>query len=95
MWSVSFRSHPDYQSSYGRDLVIHLELGPSAWHALNQGRWRAASFTPDYTRIIILEDRGGDRAIQSVVSLNEVIEGLAPDDHRLRDEIVGLLHATQ
>ena len=94
VWSVSFKSHPEYRDTYGRDLLIHLELGPSAWHALNKGRWQAATFKPDYTRIVILEDQGGDRAVQSDVSLTEVIEGLAIGDCRLRDEIVGLIRSS-
>lgn len=94
IWTVSFKSHPEYRATYGREHVIHLELGPSAWHDLNKGRWQDAAFEPDYTRIVILEDRGGDRAIQSDVSLSEVVEGLAIDDYRLRDEIVGLIRST-
>lgn len=94
IWSVSFKSHPEYKPNYDRELIIHLELGPSAWHALNKGRWKTASVEPDYKRVLVLEDRGGDRAIQSEVSLTEVIEGLATDDYRLRDEIVRLLHST-
>jgi len=39
-----------------------------------------------------MED-GGDKAVQSEVSLTELIEGLATDDHRLRDEVVGLLRS--
>lgn len=79
---------------HGRDFVIHLELGPSAWRAITRGRWEAAGIAdPDYTRIIILDERS-DRAVQSQVSLTELIEGLATDDHRLRNEIVALLEST-
>lgn len=92
-WAVSFRSLPADKVSHGRDFVVHLELGPTAWHALNRGRWKTAAIPePDYTRLFILDDRG-DNAIQSDVALTEVVEGLATDDYRLRDEIVELLRS--
>jgi hypothetical protein len=94
LWSVSFKTHPAYSTSHSRDFVAHLEFGPSAWHALNRGRWKAAcGFEPDYTRIFILDDHG-DKAAQSTVEVAELLEGLAPDDHRLRDEIIELLRSS-
>jgi len=93
LWGVSFKSLPADQAAHGRDFVVHLELGPSAWVGLNRGRWKAAGIPdPDYTRIFIL-DEGSDKAVQSDVSLTDLIEGLASDDYRLRDEIVGLLRS--
>ena len=91
LWGVSFRSLPADQAAHGRDFVVHLELGPTAWAAINRGRWKAAGIAdPDYTRIFILAE-GSDKAVQSEVSLNDLIEGLATDDYRLRDEIIRLL----
>lgn len=91
LWGVSFKSLPADKAIHGRDFVIHLELGPSAWRAINRGRWEAAGIAdPDYTRVVILDD-GSDKAAQSEVSLTELIEGLATDDYRLRNEIVALL----
>lgn len=91
LWGVSFRSLPADQAAHGRDFVVHLELGPTAWVALNRDQWKAAGIAdPDYTRIFILAE-GSDKAVQSEVSLNDLIEGLATDDYRLRDEIIRLL----
>jgi len=90
-WTVTFASHPDYRAAHGLENVIHLVLGPTAWHEVNMGRWRAATFKPDYKRIVILGEPDGDRATQSDVTLNDVMEGLTVDDHRLRDDVVSLL----
>lgn len=92
-WAVNFKSLPEARAAHGRDFVVRLEFGPTAWEALNRGRWKAAGIAdPDYTRLFIL-DEGSDNAVQSDVSVIELIEGLASDDYRLRDEIVGLLRS--
>ena len=94
-WAVSFKRHPADKAYHDRDFVVHLELGPSAWDAINRGWWQAAAISePDYTRIFVMDDRG-DKAIQSEVSVTEVIEGLATDDYRLRDGIVELLRSPE
>lgn len=93
-WAVNFKSLPADQATHGRDFVVHLKFGPSAWDALNRDRWKAAGIAdPDYTRIFVF-DAGSDSAVQSEVSLTELIEGLATDDYRLRNEIVALLEST-
>src|SRR5690606_13283284 len=43
LWAVSFKSLPADKVSHGRDFLVHLILGPTAWHALNRGRWQAAA----------------------------------------------------
>ena len=96
MWCVSFKTHHEHAPAYGRDFILHLVFGPSVWAELNDGRWQDAPLQPDYTRILILEDRGGgDKALQSEVSVTELLEGMASDDLRLREEIVGLLRRTK
>lgn len=92
LWTVGFGSGRRAEASGDRPLVLQIVLGPSAWHALNKGRWPGALVKPDYSRAILLvEDERGRRALQSEVSLTEIIEGLAVDDHRLRNEVVEFL----
>lgn len=88
-WTVNFLTT-------GRpEAVLQLKFGPSAWHA-NEGKlgdWGTDCWEEtvpvgqaDYSQLFITRNRKAIR--QSVVALREVIEGLAPDDFRLRDEIV-------
>jgi len=76
--------------------VLQLKFGPSAWWA-NEGKggedWGNAAWEEtvpagqaDYSQLFITRNSKAIR--QSVVALREVIEGLSPDDFRLRDEIV-------
>ena len=75
--------------------MLQLKFGPSAWHANEEkgGDWGTDAWEEtvpagqaDYSQLFITRNRKAIR--QSVVPLREVIEGLAPDDFRLRDEIV-------
>ena len=75
--------------------VLQLKFGPSAWWA-NEGKggdWGTDLWEEtvpvgqaDYSQLFITRNRKAIR--QSDVALREVIEGLSPDDFRLRDEIV-------
>jgi hypothetical protein len=82
---------------------IYLQIGPSAWHAVNnpnQPGWngeldadltKAIARHPDYKRLHVAT-RGG-RVIQSEVSIADVLNGLSADDTRLRDEILSLIRS--
>ena len=88
-WTVNFLA------TGGPPAVLQLKFGPSAWWA-NDGKggdWGTDAWEEtvpvgqaDYSQLFITRNRKAIR--QSVVALREVIEGLSPDDFRLRDEIV-------
>ncbi len=74
---------------------MQLKFGPTAWYA-NEGKggdWVTDAWEEtvpvgqaDYSQLFITRNSKAIR--QSVVALREVIEGLSPDDFRLRDEVV-------
>jgi hypothetical protein len=77
------------------EAVLQLKFGPSAWYANEEkgGDWGTDAWEEtvpvgqaDYSHLFITRNRKAIR--QSVVTLREVIEGLSPDDFRLRDEVV-------
>jgi PD-(D/E)XK nuclease superfamily len=77
------------------EAVLQLKFGPSAWYANEEkrGDWGSDTWEEivpvgqaDYSQLFITRNRKAIR--QSVVGLREVIEGLSPDDFRLRDEVV-------
>lgn len=84
-----------------RHNQLYLQLGPSAWYAVNNPSrpgWngeldgvmaRAIARSPDYKRVLVATRNG--RVTQSSVSIVEILEGLSPDDTRLRDEIMTLI----
>ena len=88
-WTVNFLT------TAGSPAVLQLKFGPSAWYA-NEGKrgdWGTDAWEEtvpagqaDYSQLFITRNSKAIR--QSVVALREVIEGLSPDDFRLRDEIV-------
>ncbi len=90
-WSVSIAPHPDFADKAESTYVVHLVLGPSAWHAVNRGRWQNSEVQPDFTRVLLLDDRTGGSVVPSGVSIVEVLEGLDADDRRLHDDLVSLL----
>ena len=88
-WTVNFFAAGEAKA------VLQLKFGPSAWHANEEwvADWADDAWEEtvpvseaDYSRLFITRNRKAIR--QSVVTLREVIDGLAPDDFRLRDEIV-------
>lgn len=90
-WTINFDVTDDgIDFGEGR---LQLKFGPSAWFANEQDpNWKHTvdPSTADYSRLFltratIMEVR------QSVVTLQEVLDGLAPTDRRLHDEIVPLL----
>ena len=90
-WEVSIAPHPDFADEAEGRYVAHLVLGPSAWHAVTKGRWQGTAIQPDFTRVMLLDDRTGGQVVISGVSIVEVLEGLGPEDTRLHDEMVSLL----
>ena len=77
------------------EAVLQLKFGPTAWWANEKkyGDWPGDAWEEtvsvgqaNYSQLFITRNRKAIR--QSVVAVREVIEGLSPDDFRLRDEIV-------
>lgn len=72
---------------------MQIKFGPSAWYAIEKDRNWVLTVDPevaDYSRLFITRARTREIR-QSQVSLQEVLDGLAPDDLRLRDELVQIL----
>ncbi|GAA4411321.1 hypothetical protein GCM10023168_32050 [Fodinibacter luteus] len=69
---------------------IQLIFGPSAWHTQHESAPNPLS-DPDYTRIFVWRHSTKEFR-QSEVSMQEVLDGLDPQDDRLRDEILALLN---
>lgn len=75
---------------------LQIKFGPSAWYANSQDHsWRSTVPTgqADYSRLFLTRSALGEIR-QSAVSLQEVVDGLDPDDHRLHDEIARWLQET-
>lgn len=75
------------------EAAVQLKFGPSAWYANEEDRFwlrtvdRAGA---DYSRIFLTAARSR-QVRQSVVTLQEVLDGLSPDDRRLHDEILDMV----
>lgn len=87
-WTVNFDVAAEGED-FG-ESGLQLKFGPSAWFANEQDRhWRRTvdRATADYSHLFLT--RAGLREIrQSAVTLEQVLDGLRPDDRRLHDEIV-------
>jgi hypothetical protein len=90
-WTVNFFT-PDKS-----EPVLQLKFGPSAWYANSENHadwgddaWGETVPTDqaDYSHLFITRENA---IRKSVVTLRDMIEGLSPDDVRLRDEIVRFL----
>lgn len=94
-WTVNFNlpglDLPD-EAQFG-ESQLQLKFGPSAWFANERDPNWTVKVDPtvaDYSRLFITW--AATRVIrQSVVTLQEVLDGLAADDFRLRDEMVKLI----
>ncbi|WP_162616518.1 PD-(D/E)XK nuclease family protein [Xylanimonas allomyrinae] len=91
---ISEVAHPEGWRGMSGGYALQIKFGPSAWLA-NEGepRWTEAvdpGFV-DYSRPLITN---GERGVvrQSSVRMQEVLDGLGPDDVRLRDEFLSLLN---
>ena len=71
---------------------LQIKFGPSAWYANEADPYdwksRAPTESADYSHLFLTARRRD--MTQSSVTLAEVLEGLAPDDCRLRDEFLEL-----
>lgn len=78
------------------DPTIQLKFGPSAWYANEKDHgWkvRVPSENADFSRVFVT--RTDTYTItQSSVTLQEVLDGLQPDDRRLHDAIIALTNKT-
>ena len=87
-WTINFHSANDPGTP-----AVQLKFGPSAWKANEADTgWKrkVEADQADYSKLFITL-REDMRVVQSVVSIREVLDGLTPDDVRLRDEMVNLL----
>lgn len=90
-WTINLEVEDD-----GEDIGeagLQLKFGPSAWFANEQDTtaWRRTvdRGAVDYSHVFLTRARYRE-VRQSSVTLQEVLDGLAPDDRRLHDEIVDL-----
>lgn len=95
LWTVNF-DLPGLdlpQAAQFGESQLQLKLGPSAWFANEQDPNWTVKVDPtvaDYSRLFITW--AATREIrQSSVTLQEVLDGLAADDFRLRDEMLSLV----
>jgi hypothetical protein len=89
--SLTARDLPT-EDDFGEDQ-LQIKFGPSAWYAIEKDPHWTLTVDPevaDYSRLFITRARTRE-VRQSQVSLHEVLDGLAPDDLRLCDELVQIL----
>lgn len=90
-WTVNF-DVDDRGDDIG-EARLQLKFGPSAWYANESDpTWRHTvdPVVADYSRLFLT--RAANREVrQSIVTLQEVVDGLDTTDTRLHDEIVQLL----
>lgn len=90
-WSVNFELASEI-GDFG-ESPLQIKFGPSAWFAIEEDQNWELSVDPDvadYSRLFVT--RAALREIrQSSVTLQEVLDGLQPTDHRLHDEILQLM----
>jgi hypothetical protein len=88
-WTVNFNATGESEP------VLQLKFGPSAWYANEKERddsgyeWEETVAEGDYSHLFITRKNA---IRQSAVTLREALDGLSPDDNRLRDELVRLVH---
>lgn len=87
-WDISLTSNGD--------RTLYVLFGPSAWADNEMDKyksWDAKVKEPDYSHLFI--GVSADRQLrQSAVTMEDVANGLAPDDTRLLDEIVAAVRGT-
>ena len=89
-WTVAIYRVDDPES-----WLVQLKFGPSAWYANERdGHWERTvpAAEADYSRLFLTH---GKEIRQSEVSLREVLDGLAAEDFRLRDELLPLIDGTK
>ena len=91
-WTVNFDIAND-NGGFG-EAALQLKFGPSAWYSNEaDGVWTntVPRGDADYSHVF-LSRAALHEVRQSVVTLQEVLDGLSPDARRLHDELVSLLH---
>lgn len=87
-WTINFSLRE--AGAEAVEARLQVKFGPSAWFANEQDvDWRHTvdPAVADYSRVFLT--RGETSEVeQSAVTLQEVLDGLDPDDRRLHDEIV-------
>lgn len=89
-WTINLETAGDEPAG---EAGLQIKFGPSAWYANEQDDYWKQKVTPgaaDYSRLF-LTSPGRHEIRQSAVLLRDVLEGLAPDDARLHEEILALL----
>lgn len=91
-WTINFEIDDSLSVDFG-EASFQLKFGPSAWFANGPDPNWTLTVDPDvadYTRVFLTR-ASRHEVRQSTVSLQEVLDGLSPDDRRLHDEIVQML----
>lgn len=91
-WTINLGVAKDTSGEEGSDDVVQVVFGPSAWFTNEretQWRHKVEPGAADYSHLFLTAR--WQYIQQSAVTLQEVLDGLAPNDHRLHDEIVQLL----
>lgn len=94
-WSVDFQLTDGFDANPHN--LLQVKFGPSAWFAIEeQDYWKVGNLpdTADYTHLF-LTNNVSRQIVQSAVSLGEVLNGLGPDDTRLRDVLLAPLSESQ
>jgi len=90
-WTVNF-DLPDDEEKFPEHR-LQLKFGPSAWFSNEKDPYWKRTVDPevaDYSRLFLTREKTKE-VRQSEVTLQDVLDGLAPSDRRLHDEIVQLL----
>jgi len=88
LWTINF-DVDDPGDEFG-EYRLAIKFGPSAWFANEQdANWKRRVQEPDYARLFVTRARTREIR-QSAITLQEVLDGLAATDTRLRDEIADL-----
>lgn len=87
-WTINFDVE-DQGESFG-EAELQVKFGPSALHANEKDpEWKRTVAQPEYSHLFLTRARHR-QVRQSAVTLQDVLDGFAPDDRRLHDEIVEL-----
>jgi hypothetical protein len=99
-WTVNFdiaddggNSHIPGPGATYDEAALQLKFGPSAWHANEADpKWVTTVDGNDanYSHVFLTSGRSS-LIRQSAVTIQEVLDGIGPDDRRLHDEILDLL----
>lgn len=95
-WTINFDLSGATAVEGMDEAAFQIKFGPSAWYAnTRDAAWNATTrpSATDYS-CLFLTHRATKQVRQSAVTLEEVLNGVAADDFRLRDEILDLLRPT-